>query len=96
MAHKKLRLILGDQLNHQHSWLQEVNNDTLYVMMEVRQETDYVKHHIQKVIAFFRSTSGLVLRKSLCLTSVAVRPRYKFLTARRAALSGQTIKLCQG
>jgi deoxyribodipyrimidine photolyase-related protein len=48
-----LRLILGDQLNHNHSWFQEKNSDTLYVMMEMRQETDYVKHHIQKVIGFF-------------------------------------------
>ena len=48
-----LRLILGDQLNHNHSWFQEKNNNILYVMMEMRQETDYVKHHIQKVIGFF-------------------------------------------
>ena len=48
-----LRLILGDQLNHNHSWFQEKNSNTLYVMMEMRQETDYVKHHIQKVIGFF-------------------------------------------
>lgn len=48
-----LRLVLGDQLNHQHSWWQETNDNILYVMMEVRQETDYVKHHIQKVIGFF-------------------------------------------
>ena len=48
-----LRLILGDQLNHNHTWFQEKNNDTIYLMMEMRQETDYVKHHIQKVIGFF-------------------------------------------
>ncbi len=48
-----LRLILGDQLNLQHSWFQTMNPDTVYVLMEVRQETDYVKHHIQKVVAFF-------------------------------------------
>ena len=48
-----LRLILGDQLNAQHSWFETVNDDVLYVMMEVRQETDYVQHHIQKVVAFF-------------------------------------------
>ena len=50
---KTLRLILGDQLNHQHSWFDEVNDDITYVMMEVRQETDYVPHHIQKVAGFF-------------------------------------------
>ncbi len=48
-----LRLILGDQLNAQHSWLQQVDAETTYVLFEMRQETDYVKHHIQKVVAFF-------------------------------------------
>ena len=52
---KKLRLILGDQLDLQHSWLQETDENTIYVMAEMRQETDYVKHHIQKVVAFFLS-----------------------------------------
>ena len=50
---KKLRLILGDQLNSNHSWYDEVNQDTIYLMAEMRQETQYVKHHIQKVVAFF-------------------------------------------
>lgn len=48
-----LRLILGDQLNARHSWLREVRADVVYVMMEVRQETDYVLHHAQKIIAIF-------------------------------------------
>jgi deoxyribodipyrimidine photolyase-related protein len=52
---KKLRLILGDQLNSQHSWFEEVEENTIYLMAEMRQETDYVKHHIQKVTAFFLS-----------------------------------------
>jgi deoxyribodipyrimidine photolyase-related protein len=51
--HKTLRLILGDQLNHQHSWFSEVNDEVVYVMMELRSETDYVVHHIQKIIGFF-------------------------------------------
>jgi deoxyribodipyrimidine photolyase-related protein len=50
---KTIRLILGDQLNLQHSWFNTVNNNVTYVLMEVRTETDYVPHHIQKVIAFF-------------------------------------------
>lgn len=49
---KTLRLILGDQLNAQHSWYKNDEN-CVYVMMEMRQETDYVNHHIQKVLAFF-------------------------------------------
>jgi deoxyribodipyrimidine photolyase-related protein len=50
---KTLRLILGDQLNASHSWFYQVCSDVVYVMMEVRQETDYVRHHVQKVIGFF-------------------------------------------
>lgn len=48
-----LRLILGDQLNPEHSWFQIVESDVLYVLMEVRQETDYVLHHAQKILAIF-------------------------------------------
>ena len=50
---KTLRLILGDQLNIHHSWFKEVNDNVIYVLMEIRSETDYVCHHIQKVAAFF-------------------------------------------
>ena len=50
---KTLRLILGDQLNENHSWFQEKSEEITYVMMEVKQETGYVRHHIQKVVAFF-------------------------------------------
>ena len=50
---KTLRLILGDQLNSQHSWFKEVNQEVTYVLMEVKSETSYVRHHIQKVVAFF-------------------------------------------
>ena len=49
----EIRLILGDQLNKNHTWFTELNNEVCYVMFEMRQETDYVKHHIQKVVAFF-------------------------------------------
>lgn len=52
---KTLRFLLGDQLNIQHTWFQEQQNDVEYVLMEVRQETDYVRHHIQKIVAFFAS-----------------------------------------
>ncbi|MEL6976804.1 MAG: cryptochrome/photolyase family protein, partial [Bacteroidota bacterium] len=50
---KTLRLILGDQLNALHSWFSEVDSDTVYLMAEMHQETQYVKHHIQKVVGFF-------------------------------------------
>lgn len=52
---KTIRLILGDQLNRKHSWFEEVDKEVLYVLMECRSETDYVRHHIQKVVAFFLS-----------------------------------------
>jgi len=50
---KTLRLILGDQLNIKHSWYSTVSDSNVYCMFEMRQETDYVKHHIQKVVGFF-------------------------------------------
>ena len=50
---KTLRLILGDQLNENHSWFSSVDDQILYCIFEMRQETDYVQHHIQKVIGFF-------------------------------------------
>lgn len=48
-----LRLILGDQLNQKHSWFKNTDDTVVYVMAEMRQETDYVLHHIQKVVGFF-------------------------------------------
>jgi deoxyribodipyrimidine photolyase-related protein len=48
----KLRLILGDQLNLQHPWFSDGEN-AVYTLMEVRSETDYVLHHVQKIVAFF-------------------------------------------
>jgi deoxyribodipyrimidine photolyase-related protein len=48
-----IKLILGDQLNLEHPWFEKVDEDVLFVLMEVRSETDYVKHHIQKVVAIF-------------------------------------------
>ena len=50
---KKLRFILGDQLNASHPWFKEIDNHCIYVIAELHQETDYVTHHIQKIQAFF-------------------------------------------
>ena len=50
---KIVRLVLGDQLNSKHSWYETTNDNVLYCLFEMRQETDYVKHHIQKVVGFF-------------------------------------------
>jgi deoxyribodipyrimidine photolyase-related protein len=61
-----LRLILGDQLNVQHRWFSETDDATIYVLMEVRQETDYVLHHAQKILAIFAAMRDLArqLRES--------------------------------
>ncbi|MGB2359966.1 MAG: cryptochrome/photolyase family protein, partial [Porticoccaceae bacterium] len=48
-----LRLILGDQLNRQHSWYRSSDSGVLYLIAELHQEAGYVKHHIQKLCSFF-------------------------------------------
>ena len=47
--YQSLRLILGDQLNRQHSWYREQDPRVLYVIAELHQEAGYVVHHIQKL-----------------------------------------------
>ncbi len=53
MKSKTLRLILGDQLNIQHQWFTQCSSDITYVLMEVKSESLYVTHHIQKILGFF-------------------------------------------
>ncbi|CAH6821289.1 Cryptochrome/photolyase family protein [Vibrio chagasii] len=53
MKYKTVRLVLGDQLNIEHSWFDHVSDDVIYIIAELKQETDYVASHIQKVAAFF-------------------------------------------
>jgi deoxyribodipyrimidine photolyase-related protein len=55
----KLRLILGDQLNATHPWFEKVDDNCLYVIAELHQETNYVTHHLQKVQAFFCSNDSI-------------------------------------
>lgn len=52
-SYKTIRLVFGDQLNASHSWYQETDSTILYVIAELPQEVSYVKHHIQKICAFF-------------------------------------------
>jgi deoxyribodipyrimidine photolyase-related protein len=59
---KTLRLILGDQLNENHDWFKQPDENVTYVLMEIRQETDYVTHHIQKVAAFFAAMRAFAER----------------------------------
>ncbi|CAA0110761.1 (6-4) photolyase [BD1-7 clade bacterium] len=51
--YRQLRLILGDQLNADHSWYKIHDPACLYVITELHQETSYVTHHVQKICAFF-------------------------------------------
>ncbi|GGA83533.1 cryptochrome/photolyase family protein [Neiella marina] len=53
-----LRLILGDQLNASHSWFERRDDGVLYLIAELHQETGYVRHHNQKVCAFFAAMKG--------------------------------------
>lgn len=57
-----VRLILGDQLDPQHPWFARVDAGVLYVLMEVRQETDYVLHHAQKILAIFAAMRAFAAR----------------------------------
>lgn len=54
-TYQTLRLILGDQLHQQHSWFQETDPEVLYVLMEIRPESEYVTHHIQKIVGIFQA-----------------------------------------
>ena len=56
--HSRLRLILGDQLNTNHSWYRQKDDDTLYVIAELLQEASYVCHHVQKLCAFFAAMAN--------------------------------------
>ncbi len=58
-SYKTIRLILGDQLNLKHSWYDKIDGTVVYFIAEMRQETDYVSHHIQKVVAFFSSMRNM-------------------------------------
>lgn len=58
MRYNTVRLILGDQLNASHTWFKQKDDSVLYVIAELKQETDYAKHHIQKVLAFFAAMKG--------------------------------------
>ena len=53
MPSNTLSLILGDQLNLNHPWLQTTDKNTTYALYETWSETTYTRHHVQKVCAFF-------------------------------------------
>lgn len=61
-----LRLILGDQLNPEHSWFAATDDSVVYLLMEMRQETDYVLHHAQKIIAIFAAMRDFARQLGAC------------------------------
>ena len=88
-----VRLILGDQLNAQHSWFQEISNSIVYVIAEVYEEATYVRHHIQKVSAFF-----LAMQKfASALQKAGHHVLYLTLddTAEYASMPDLMISICQ-
>ncbi len=58
----EIRLVLGDQLNELHSWFAEVEPGVVYVFLETRSETDYTRHHLQKIVAYFLAMRGFAGR----------------------------------
>lgn len=48
-----IRLILGDQLNRNHSWFAERRDDVVYAFFESQEEASYAPHHVQKVVGIF-------------------------------------------
>ena len=52
---QKLNLILGDQLNINHSWFKQPQPNVLFVLMEILPEQEYTTQHIQKIAGFFAS-----------------------------------------
>ena len=55
MVFDELRIILGDQLNENHSWFDKVNSNHCYLIMETLSETNYVRHQRIKIISFFQA-----------------------------------------
>ena len=75
-----IRLILGDQLNAKHSWFQTKDDSILYVIAELKQETNYVKHHVQKICAFFLGQMRFFMGHQFGLTWRAKIRAASFLT----------------
>ncbi|MDA5557736.1 cryptochrome/photolyase family protein [Shimia sp. MMG029] len=55
----QLILVLGDQLTPSVSSLRKHNDGDVVLMVEVREEATYVKHHKKKSHLFFRRCATL-------------------------------------
>ncbi|MGI2260948.1 cryptochrome/photolyase family protein [Shewanella sp. GXUN23E] len=89
---RRLRLILGDQLNASHSWYQQRDDACLYLIAELHQETAYVRHHVQKVCGFFAAMANF----AVALQQAGHNVRHLTLddTAAVAGLSELVIDIC--
>ena len=88
-----LRLILGDQLNASHSWYREQDDGVLYLIAELHQEASYVRHHVQKVCAFFAAIESF----ATALTAAGHQVKHLTLddTADFPDLNGLIAALCK-
>jgi deoxyribodipyrimidine photolyase-related protein len=80
LPYARLRLILGDQLNEQHSWFSAVDPDTVYGMFETHSEATYCRHHIQKITGFFLAMRAFADR----LRDLGHRVHYRTLDETKA------------
>ena len=88
-----LRLILGDQLNPQHSWFASHDADVVYLLLELRQETGYVLHHAQKLLAVLAGMRDFARQ----LKAAGHRVRYVTIDdpSNRGSLEDNLDALCQ-
>ena len=90
---KELRLILGDQLNINHSWYQKVDPDVAYLMMEVKSETQRSPQHAQKVLGTFAAMRAF----SASLSSLGHHVHYLSIGApdNQQSFSGNASYFCE-
>ena len=89
---RRVRIILGDQLNPCHSWFNETNPETLYVIAELISETQYTRHHLQKISAFFMAMADFAstLKEqghAVCHLTLDDTQQYKSFTELLTALA---------
>ncbi|MBA4740913.1 MAG: cryptochrome/photolyase family protein [Burkholderiales bacterium] len=90
---KELRLILGDQLNLNHSWYQVIDPSVIYLMMEVASEAERSPQHAQKILGTFAAMRAF----SESLTSLGHRVHYVTISApdNQQSFSSNVSYFCQ-
>lgn len=89
---RRVRIILGDQLNPCHSWFNETNPETLYIIAELISETQYTRHHLQKISAFFTAMADFASNlkeqgHAVCHLTLDDTQQYKNFTELLTALA---------